>query len=106
MNKLVFRRADILRMDFTALQPDNVLETLLRLALAGGGTKEHERDDCMDRLLQDKEALCVALRDAALKALRQERARAASRQQEYQAWRTGYYVACALGTNAQYPLRP
>ena len=103
---LRFRKDDVMSFDFHGLSADELPLTLFKLALKGGGVGEAAAEKLAGEKIKDREALFSALRDAALRALKMERAAQKRRQDEYTAWRTGWYVARALGTHQDYPQRP
>lgn len=103
---LRFRRDDVMSLDFKGLNAAELPRTLLKLALRGGGLNEWAAEDLSREKPDDPDALYLALKDAALRALKCERAAQKRREQEYAAWRTGWYVARAMGTHRDYPQRP
>ncbi|MGI6700710.1 MAG: hypothetical protein ACOX6G_10440 [Christensenellales bacterium] len=105
MNPFIFRRADVLALNFNKLSKDDLPHTLLCLALKGAGRKNPEEE--ADRLLESRPPnLYGRLLDAATAAYQRQKRMFLRHNREYQAWRAGYYIACALGAQNQYPPRP
>ena len=101
--KLRFEQQDVINMDF---KRSIDVETLLKLALKGAGNEKV--DDTAQKCLEnfDENIISLALCEAAGDALTLYRAKKKRREQAEYAWRIGWYIACALGTQRDYPERP
>lgn len=105
---LRFARSDVLKLRFDELNSETALETLLAVALKGGGMLPDAASEEAAKWIGRKgegEAARL-LERAATDALNRERETARLRRQEYTAWRIGYYISKAMGTWRDYPPRP
>ena len=101
--KLRFELKDVMSIDF---KRSIDIETLLKLALKGVGNQnvEDTAKKCIESF--DENIISLALCEAAGDALKIYQAKKRRREQAEYAWRTGWYIACALGTQRDYPERP
>lgn len=103
--QFVFRRADVLALNFSNLSKDELPYTLLFLGLKGAG--HHNPDREAKRLLNESPPnLSGKLLAAANTAYQRQKRMFLHHNQDYQAWRAGYYLAHAMGTQNQYPPKP